>query len=147
MFFHIFLWNSKGLGVSRRTAPTIRSYMQIFSRFGGTRCQKVHFSTFSGKLTFQSTRKWPSKPSILSRDSPGHLHYLFLDISPTYFSKTFRKKKTSRKSGNLKNRSWKVKVSSFVSAGTVGQKLKNRKCKKPYIKLVGDSCWSEISDK
>ncbi len=41
-------------------------------------------------------QKWPSKPSILSRVSPGHLYYLFLDISPTYFSKIFRTKKTSR---------------------------------------------------
>ena len=48
--------------------------------------------------------KWPSKPSILSRVSPGHLYYLFLDILPTYFQKVFCKKKDldTRKSGNLK---------------------------------------------
>ena len=60
---------------------------QIFTRFGLTWHQKVHFSTFDGKLTFQSSRNGPSKPSILSRVSPRHLYYLFLDISPTYFSK------------------------------------------------------------
>ena len=41
------------------TAPGIRSYMQIFSRFGLTWHRKVNFSTFSGKLTFQSTRNGP----------------------------------------------------------------------------------------
>ena len=34
-----------------------------------------------------------SKPSILSRVYPGHLYYLFLDISPTYFSNIICKKK------------------------------------------------------
>ena len=33
------------------TAPGIRSYIQIFSRFGLTWHRKVNFSTFSGKLT------------------------------------------------------------------------------------------------
>ena len=36
-------------------------------------------------------QKWPSKPSILSRVSPGHLYYLFLDITPTYFPNIFCK--------------------------------------------------------
>ena len=40
-------------------------------------------------------QKRPSKPSILSRVSPGHLYYLFLDISPTYFSKIPPPKKNS----------------------------------------------------
>ena len=52
-----------------------------------------------GESTFQHlTVNWnftvldrPSKPSILSRVSPGHLYYLFLDISPTYFPKEFAK--------------------------------------------------------
>ena len=39
-----------------RTAPSIRSYMQIFCRFGLTWYRKVNFSTFSGKQTFQSSR-------------------------------------------------------------------------------------------
>ena len=38
--------------------------------------------------------KW--RVSILSRVSPGHLYYLFLDISPTYFPNIFCKKKNSR---------------------------------------------------
>ena len=32
-------------------------------------------------------QKWPSKPAILSRVSPGHLYYLFLDISQHSFPK------------------------------------------------------------
>ena len=49
-------------------------------------------------------QKWPSKPSILSRVSPGHLYYLFFEFSPTYFSKknTKRKNLENRKSENLK---------------------------------------------
>ena len=38
-------------------------------------------------------QKWPSKSSILSRVSPGHLYYLFLDSSPTYVSTFFCKNK------------------------------------------------------
>ena len=38
------------------TARGIRSYMQIFSRFGLTWHRKVNFSTFSGKLTPQRIR-------------------------------------------------------------------------------------------
>ena len=49
-------------------------------------------------------QKWPSKPSILSRVSPGHLYYLFLDITPAYFQKYFakRRKLENRKSQNMK---------------------------------------------
>ena len=56
MFFHKqkMFWQFRlklgGLEVSRMTAPGIRSYMQIFSRFGLTWHRKVHFSTFDGKL-------------------------------------------------------------------------------------------------
>ena len=67
------------------TAPTIRSYLQIFSRFGGTRCQKVHFSTFSGKLTFQSNRNGLQNPTFCPGSLQDTFYYLFLDISPTYF--------------------------------------------------------------
>ena len=49
-------------------------------------------------------QKWHSKPYILSRVSPGHLYYLFLDLSPTYFSKIFVNEKNleNRTSENLK---------------------------------------------
>ena len=62
------------------------AYMQIFSRFGLTWHREVHFSTFSGKLTFQSTRNGPQNIPFC----PGPLQdtfIIFLDISPTYFSK------------------------------------------------------------
>ena len=82
------------------TAPSIRSYMQIFSRFGLTWHRKVNFSTFSRKLT------WPSKPSILSRASPGHLHF-FLDLSPKYFSKIFSNKSKNENRQSKKTRAGK----------------------------------------
>ena len=94
------LW---GLGVSRRTAPTIRCHLQSFSRFGGTWDQKVHFSTFSGKLTFQSSRNGPQNPLFC----PGSLQDTFIiyssishqHIFPKYFPKTNIE---NRKSENLK---------------------------------------------
>ena len=121
LFFHYFKWSSGGLGVSRRTAPTIRSYLQSFSRFGGTWYQKVHFSTFSGKLTFQCTRNGPQNPPFC----PGSLQDAFIiyssishqHICPNIFCTKMNLE--NRKSGNLKNRSWKVKVSLFVCARTI----------------------------
>ena len=78
MFFQYFKWNSGGLGVSRRTAPTIRCYLQSFSRFGGTWGQKVHFSTFFCKLTFQCSRNGPQNPPFC----PGSLHDTFIIYGP-----------------------------------------------------------------
>ena len=104
LFFHYFKWNSGGLGVSRRTAPTIRCYLQSFSRFGGTWGQKVHFSTFSGKLTFQSSRNGLQNPPYC----PGSLQDTFIIYSSISHQHNFRKyfpKKANlenRKSENLK---------------------------------------------
>ena len=83
-FFHYFKRNSGGLGVSRVTAPTIRSYMQIFSRFGLAWHRKVNFSTFSGKLTFQSTRNGPQNLPFC----PGPLQDTFI-IFPRYLTNMF----------------------------------------------------------
>ena len=116
-FFYYFKWNSGGLGVSRRTAPTIRCYLQSFSRFGGAWYQKVHFSTFDGKLTFQCSRNGLQNPPFC----PGFLQDTFIIYSSISHQHIFRKSfaKTTnlenQKSENLNNRSWKVKVSSFVS--------------------------------
>ena len=104
LFFHYFKWNSGGLGVSRRTAPTIRSYMQSFSRFGLTWHQKVHFSTFSSKLTFQSSRNGIQNPPFC----PGSLQDTFIIYSSISHQHNSRKdflEKTNhenRKSENLK---------------------------------------------
>ena len=92
LFFHNFKWNSGGLGVSRRTAPTVRCYLQSFSRFGGTWYQKVNFSTFDGKLTFQCTRNGLQNHQFC----PGSLQDTFIIYSSishqhifrTYFAKT-----------------------------------------------------------
>ena len=103
MFFHYFKWNSRGLGVSRRTAPTIRSYLQSFSRFGGTWGQKVHFSTFSGKLIFQCSRNGPQNPPFC----PGSLQDTFIIYFSILHQHIFRKdfakitNLENRQSGNL----------------------------------------------
>ena len=70
-------------GVQEDRADHTKLLRRSFTGFGFTRHQKVHFSTFDGKLTFQCTKSC----------SPGHLYYLFLDISPTNISKIFCKKK------------------------------------------------------
>ena len=86
------------------TAPTIRSYMQIFSRFGGTRHRKVHFSTFSGKRTFQSSRNGIQNPPYC----PGSLQDTFIIYSSISHQHLFRKyfptnnNLEKRKSENLK---------------------------------------------
>ena len=97
LVFFIILNGIQGVyGVSRRTAPTVRSYMQIFSRFVGTWHRKVHFSTFFGKLTFQCTRNCPQNPPFC----PGSLQDTFIiysSISHQHnFRKDFPKKKESR---------------------------------------------------
>ena len=95
LVFHYFKWNSGGLGVSRRTAPTIRCYLQSFSRFGGTWDQKFHFSTFLGKLTFQCSRNGPQNPVFC----PGSLQdavIIYSSISPQpIFQTYFTNKKNS----------------------------------------------------
>ena len=98
-FFHYFKWNSGGLGVSRRTAPTIRCYLQSFSRFGGTWGQKVHFSTFPGKLTFQCTRNGPQNPPFC----PGSLQDTFIIYSSISHQHIFQKY-LSKKNSRIENR-------------------------------------------
>ena len=68
-------------------APSIRSYMQIFSRFGLTWHRKVNFSTFSGKLTFQSTRNGPQNLPFC----PGPLQDTFIIFSSISHQHIFRK--------------------------------------------------------
>ena len=81
-FFDNSGWNWGGLEVSRMTAPSIRSYMQIFSRFGLTWHRQVNFSTFSGKLTFQCSRNGFQNPAVC----PGSLRDTFL----IYFSVSYQ---------------------------------------------------------
>ena len=103
MFFHYFKWNSGGLGVSRRTAPSIRCYLQSFSRFGGTWGQKVHFSTFSGKLTFQSSRNGLQTLHIVQGLSRTPLLVIPRYLTNIIFEHIFQKKNLeNRKSENLK---------------------------------------------
>ena len=87
LFFHYFKWNSGGFGVSRRTAPTIRSYLQSFSRFAGTWGQKVHFSTFFGKLTFQCSRNGIQNHPFC----PGPLQDTFIIYSSILHQHIFQK--------------------------------------------------------
>ena len=80
------------------TAPSIRSYMQIFSRFGLTWHRKFHFSTFSGKLTFQSTRNGHQNLPFC----PGSLQDTF-SIFPRCLTNMFRKYVFPKKTVFLKN--------------------------------------------
>ena len=111
-FFHYFKWNSWGLGVSRVTAPTIRSYLQIFSRFGGTRCRKVHFSTFSGKPTFQCNRNGIQNPPYC----PGSLQDAFIIHSSISHQHNFRTyfQKQNGKSEIVKSEISKIQVQKQV---------------------------------
>ena len=108
--FHNSGWNWGGLEVSRVTAQTVRRQRNIFSRdLVSHGIEKSTFQHFPANWHFKVLEMAP-KPSILSRVSPGHLYYLFLDISPTYFQQYFTKIKTLEnwKSENIKSRSWKV---------------------------------------
>ena len=108
-FFDNSGWNWGGLEVSRVTAPSIRSYMQMFCRFGLTWHRKVNFSTFSGKLTCQSTRNVPQNLPFC----PGSLQDTFIIYSSIshqhMFRNYFAKQKIHNwKSEDIKSRSWKV---------------------------------------
>ena len=81
-------------------------------------------------------QKWPSKPSILSRVSPGHLYYLFLDTSPTYVSKIFPRTKQISRIDNLKI--WKSKNPGSLTGAqlnTQHQTITRRRHIKYYTKL------------
>ena len=113
LFFHYFEWNSGGLGVSRRTAPTIRSYLQSFSRFGGTWNQKVHFSTFSGKLTFQCSKNGLQNPPFC----PGSLQDTFIIYSSISHQHIFRKYFPNTKNSRIENlKIWNFKISSLLTS-------------------------------
>ena len=86
----------------RKTCQHIISlkYVLVFGGFGSVRDdrtdhtnlfprrhQKVHFSTFDGRLEFQCTRNDLQKPFILSRVYPEHLYY-FSSISHHHVSQT-----------------------------------------------------------
>jgi len=69
-FFHYFELNWGGLGVSRVTARTIRRHRRNFSR--DLILHGIRKSTFHDFRNF-NVLEMVSKPSILSRVSPGHL--------------------------------------------------------------------------
>ena len=110
-FFHYFKWNSGGLGVSRRTAPAVRCYLQSFSRFGGTWYQKVHLSTFSGKLTFQSTRNCTQNPPCC----PGSLQDTFIIYSSISHQHIFQKYVAKRKISRIEH----LKICKFKNQGSL----------------------------
>ena len=113
------MWRSRGVREERT------EHAQLFSRtlagIGPTWHQKVHFSIFDGKLEPQCTRNGPQNPPYC----PGSIQDTFIiysSISHQHFSEyilQIEEISKNRKYENLKNRSWKVKVPSFVSVGTV----------------------------
>ena len=96
------------MGRSRGVRGERTDHTKIFRRTlagsGLTWHQKVHFSTFSGKLTFQCSRNGPQNPPFC----PGSLQDTFIiysSISHQHnFQKYFPKKQNleNRKSENLK---------------------------------------------
>ena len=99
------------------TAPGIRSYMQIFSRFGLTWHRKVNFSTFSGKLTFQSTRNGLQNLPFC----PGPLQDTFIIFSSISHQHVFRKYFSNK---NPKNRKLEIHGCPWMIQGSpYGSKL------------------------
>ena len=122
-FFQYFKRNSAGLGVSRVTAPTIRCYLQSFSRFGGTRYRKVHFSTFSGKLTFQSSRNGLQNLPFC----PGSLQDTFIIYSSISQQHIFQKYFATRNNlDNRKSENLKIQKSRFTNKCPVNCAIASR---------------------
>ena len=97
LFFHYFKWNWGGLGVSRVTARTIRRHRHKFSR--DLVLHGIRKSTFRKYWNF-NVLEMALKTFLLSRVFPGHLYYLFSDISPTYFFENI----------SNKHKNWKLKI-------------------------------------
>ena len=108
-------------GVRGERTDHTKIFRRTLAGFGLTGRQKVHFSTFDGKLELQCARNGSQNLPFC----PGSIQDTFIiysSISHQHIVQTFFAKIQNlehRKSGHLKNRSWKVKVSSFVSVGTV----------------------------
>ena len=92
--------------MSGRSARTIRNFsLEVSPDLVLLNIRKSTFQHLTVNLNL-NVLKWPSKSSILSRVYPGHLYYLFLDISPPDVSKTCCKNKIgnpdNQQSENLK---------------------------------------------
>ena len=90
-------------GVQGDRTDHTKTAQQKFARFGITWHRKVHFSIFSGKLTFQSTRNGSQNPPFC----PGSLQDSFIiysSISHQHIFRTYcwKRKNENRKSENLK---------------------------------------------
>ena len=99
LFFQYFKLNAGRLGVSRRTAPIIRCYLQSFSRFGDTWGRKVHFSTFFCKLTFQCSRNGPQNPPFC----PESLQDAFIISSSISHQHIFQKYFSNKTKSDIEN--------------------------------------------
>ena len=109
---------------SRGVREKRTEHTQLFSRtlagFGLTWHQKVHFSTFYGKLEFQCTRNGPQTPPFW----PGSLQDTFIIYSSIshqhIFQKPFAKQKQISRIENLKI--WKSKnPGSLTGAQNCGE--------------------------
>ena len=117
------------------TAPSIRSYMQIFSRFGLTWHRKVNFSTFSGKLTFQSTRNGPQNLPFC----PGSLQDTFIIFSSISHQHIFRKYFSKKNDAHVRPFFFVDKMASFFFGFSMrihggrgsGRQKKNAKAESP----------------
>ena len=76
-----------------KTAP------QIFARFGLTWHRQVHFSIFSGELTFQCSSNGPQNPQFC----PGSLQDTFIIYSSISHQHIFQKCLAKRKISKIEN--------------------------------------------
>ena len=82
-------------GVREERTDHTKLFPRTFAGFGLTWHQKVHFSTFDGKLESQCTRNGAQNPPFC-QGSLQNTFIIFLEISPTYFSKKNHTTKIAR---------------------------------------------------
>ena len=86
-------------GVQGDRTDRTKTAQQIFARFGLTWHRKVQLSTFSGKLTFQSTRNGLQNLPFC----PGSLRDTFIIYSSISHQHIFRKYGAKRKISRIEN--------------------------------------------
>jgi hypothetical protein len=105
-------------GVRGERTEHTKTFRRTLAGFGFTWHRRVHFSTFDGKLELHCTRNGLQNHPYC----PGSIQETFMDFSSISHHQIFQKYSTkkqhleNRKSGS---RTKQVKVSLFVSAGTV----------------------------
>ena len=96
-------------GVQGDGTDHTKTQTQIFTRFGLTWHQKVHFSTFDGKLELQCTRNGPQNTPFY----PGSIQDTFIIYSSISHQHIFRKYCANKK--YRESNIWKSKKPRFTN--------------------------------